>query len=144
MGPCLLIKSDCRDFVKAEGFAWRHNRGVPPGLWCRGRLCFPARCWFRSARRGGAELIFHLNPQSLGSCLPGSREGKAERGRGEKGRKDGSGQARRRRRADPCLLSVSLRRETVNGLQGFHPSRTEPFPPLSSAPCLPPPATGKL
>lgn len=49
-----------------------------------------------------------------------------------------------RRKAAPCLLSTALRGETVNGLGGFHPSRTEPFPPLSSAPCLPPPATGKL
>jgi len=86
VGPCLLIKSDCSDFVKAEGFAQRHSHGA---LGAEARFASQHAALLRSAQPGGTELIFHLNPPCPRPCL--RRTGRGWR---EKGRKDGSGRAR--------------------------------------------------
>lgn len=136
VGPCLLIKCDCREFVTAEGSAHRHNAGA-----------MGAKAEFASQhaaldKAAGLELILHPNPAI--PSLPSQKEGRARQRQKRGWQKGWEWVIWCRRKAVPCLLSRALRGETVNGLGAFHPSRTQPFPPLSSAPCLPPPATGKL
>lgn len=85
MGPCLLIKCDCREFVGAEGSAHRHNAGDAGALGAKAEFASQ----HAALDKAGFELILHPNP-TIPACLH-KRKGKRGRGRREEGRKDGSG-----------------------------------------------------
>lgn len=89
MGPCLLIKSDRREFVKAEGSAHRHNAGDAGAPGAEAEFASQRAALGRAA---GLELILHPNPHCPRPCLY-KRQAKGGKGRREEGRKDGSGRA---------------------------------------------------
>lgn len=81
MGPCLLIKPDCRELVKAEGCAHRHNDGDTREFSSQHAAL---------GRAAGLGLVLHPSPHYPKPSFY-KRKGKRGRGRREEGRKDGSG-----------------------------------------------------